>query len=91
MLTWGPRLDQPIISLLEEKDKIAGLIFVHWGVALHLIPYWYARDAGAQIVRALLSSLECSDESSLIDPALDSAQGEFARVVEWASRAVETL
>ncbi|KAF8858975.1 hypothetical protein BDZ45DRAFT_673549 [Acephala macrosclerotiorum] len=90
MLTWCLRLDQSILSLLEEKDKMAGLIFVHWGVALHLIRNeWFAGDAGAQIVRTLLLGLEIGNRDPAIDPALHNGQGEFERVVEWARSAVE--
>ncbi|CZR67151.1 uncharacterized protein PAC_17050 [Phialocephala subalpina] len=93
VLTWTLRIHPTFVELLEEKDTVACLIFVHWGVALHLIrDEWFARDAGAQIVRALLPSLDAAlgENQEMIDPAMDDGQREFARVIEWARQAVET-
>jgi hypothetical protein len=69
-----------IISFLEHRTTMALLLFLHYGVVLHLITgKWHARGAGRRLVASLLPALK----------GLGGEEGEMWReVVEWGKRSV---
>ena len=47
------------LALLQEDDWIARILFLHYGVALHLLSdRWYVGDWGQRLVATVLESVE---------------------------------
>ncbi|KAL2064172.1 hypothetical protein VTL71DRAFT_4666 [Oculimacula yallundae] len=54
-INWPYKISASIFTLLEESDPLACLLFLHYGVVLHIFSYWwFTRNAGRRLVRALL-------------------------------------
>jgi hypothetical protein len=76
ILEYPLRSDFSIFTLLEQEDPMAKLIFVHYGVALHLLTdRWFAKDAGKRLVRDLLRSFGTADQ-------------QWVDAIEWAKKSV---
>lgn len=79
ILSWLLQVPQELFSLLAEKDPMACMVLLHFGMALHLIrDQWYAGEAGARLVRALLP------------PLADVQERELVEIIDWAGRSTET-
>ncbi|PVH82496.1 hypothetical protein DL98DRAFT_570457 [Cadophora sp. DSE1049] len=75
-ITWPHKISPSIFSLLERSDPLACLLFLHYGVVLDIFSYWwFTRNAGRRLVRALLVYAKEVD-------------GEWREWVEWAKRTV---
>jgi len=65
------------LSLLQEDDWMARILFLHYGVGLHLLSdRWYVGDWGRRLVASIIGSLE-----SEIPP-------KWVNVVMWARMTV---
>jgi len=65
------------LTLLQEDDWMARILFLHYGVGLHLLSYrWYVGDWGRRLVDSIIEPLE-----SEIPP-------EWVNVVMWARMTV---
>lgn len=65
------------LTLLQEDDWMARILFLHYGVGLQLLSdRWYVGDWGRRLVVSILESME-----SEIPP-------EWVNVVTWARMAV---
>ncbi|KIM92855.1 hypothetical protein OIDMADRAFT_138888, partial [Oidiodendron maius Zn] len=80
ILVWPLYISTSFLSLLEAKDPIALLIFIHYGVALDLISHrWVVQDSGKRLVQALIPSLRC---------AAVQAKQDWVQIIEWARNTV---
>lgn len=75
-ITWPHKISPSIFSLLERSDPLACLLFLHYGVVLDIFSYWwFTRNAGRRLVRAL----------GVYEKGID---GEWREWVGWAKRTV---
>lgn len=76
VISWPLAISPAIFSLLEQNDTLACLLFVHYGMVLHLLSnWWFTRDAGKRLIRALLPYCSAVDKS-------------WRDTIEWAKRSV---
>ncbi|KAK0127437.1 hypothetical protein ONS96_006976 [Cadophora gregata f. sp. sojae] len=75
-ITWPHKISPSIFSLLELSDPLACLLFLHYGVVLDIFSYWwFTKDAGRSLVKALLVYTKEVDE-------------DWREWVTWAKRTV---
>ncbi|KAK6580355.1 hypothetical protein PZA11_007377 [Diplocarpon coronariae] len=63
VISWPLGISPSIFTLLEQNDDLAYLLMIHYGIVLHLITdWWFTKDAGKRLIRALLSSSVVVDD-----------------------------
>ncbi|KAH7348633.1 hypothetical protein BKA65DRAFT_263638 [Rhexocercosporidium sp. MPI-PUGE-AT-0058] len=78
-ISWPQKISPSIFMLLERNDPLACLLFLHYGVLLDIFSYWwYTRNAGRRLVKALLPYSSAVDYS-------------WRRTVEWAKATVGVM
>ncbi|CZS93395.1 uncharacterized protein RAG0_03715 [Rhynchosporium agropyri] len=83
-ITWPQRIDASIFSLLEKNDPLSCLLFLHYGVVLHIFSYWwFTRNAGRRLVRALLPYWK-----GVSGHGNGDGDREWRECVEWAKMVV---
>lgn len=76
IIGWPIKISPEILSLYEQDEPIAKLLFVHYGVTLQLIDHrWFAKNAGKRLVRALV-------------PYFGTAELKYAEIIQWAKKSV---
>ncbi|KAJ5082221.1 hypothetical protein N7532_011264 [Penicillium argentinense] len=59
IIAWPLFITDQLLSLLQEGDWLARILFMHWGVAMRLLyNRWYVRDWGRQLVLATLEPMK---------------------------------
>ncbi|PSN69362.1 hypothetical protein BS50DRAFT_572514 [Corynespora cassiicola Philippines] len=78
ILSWPANIDNELLQLFKNKDQMAEVIFMHYGVLLlHARDRWWARDIGVCLIEGLTISV-CT-----LDP-------QWTCLTQWAERAAET-
>ncbi|KAJ5563244.1 hypothetical protein N7535_008408 [Penicillium sp. DV-2018c] len=76
-IAWPLHLEAKFLSLLQDGDWVARVLFLHYGIAMRLLcQRWYVRDWGRRLVMATLESL-------------DEIPQEWEETTSWIRRAAE--
>lgn len=59
IISWPVHIGEDYIALLKQGDWIARILFLHYGVGMHLLSdKWYVSDWGRRLVAAVLQPLQ---------------------------------
>ncbi|GIC93437.1 uncharacterized protein Aud_009924 [Aspergillus udagawae] len=59
IISWPVHIGEDYIALLKQGDWIARILFLHYGVGMHLLSdKWYVSDWGRRLVAAVLEPLQ---------------------------------
>lgn len=77
VIAWPINISEDYIALLKQGEWPARILFLHYGVGMHLFSHrWFVRDWGRRLVAAVLQ------------PLADEIPTEWAETIEWTKRAV---
>ncbi|KAF9883983.1 hypothetical protein FE257_002424 [Aspergillus nanangensis] len=76
IIAWPLNITEEYIVLLKEGDWVARILFLHYGVGMHLYSHrWFVKDFGRRVVAAVVEPLE-------------EIPAEWAETIEWTKQAV---
>ncbi|OOF93841.1 hypothetical protein ASPCADRAFT_150346 [Aspergillus carbonarius ITEM 5010] len=77
VIAWPINISEDYIALLQSGDWVARVLFLHYGVGLHLLSdKWFVRDWGRRLIETVLQAQE--DVPSI-----------WAETITWTREAVE--
>ncbi|KAJ5039058.1 uncharacterized protein L3040_006729 [Drepanopeziza brunnea f. sp. 'multigermtubi'] len=77
VLSWPLGISPVIFELLGQDDELAAMLFIHYGMILHLLDdWWFTKNGGKLLVRAILSRFFHSIDES------------WRPTIEWAKNFV---
>ncbi|KAI9047927.1 hypothetical protein LZ554_007729 [Drepanopeziza brunnea f. sp. 'monogermtubi'] len=77
VLAWPLGISPILFELLTQDDELAAMLFIHYGMVLHLLDdWWFTKNGGKLLIRAILSRLFLSVNES------------WRPTIEWAKNFV---